>query len=66
MSQTQKHGQPTGRLSGFSYASSGIRKGTGGKAPVSYAGKSLPGGRSSGIQRKSGHNGARAPYLALD
>jgi len=65
MSQTQKHGQPSGRLSGFSYTPAGIRKSTGGKAPVSYAGKSLPGGRSSGVQRKCSVPWQRDPHLAM-
>jgi hypothetical protein len=51
MSQTQKHARDSMHSQANFHVSGGIRKGTGGKAPVSYAGKTVP-GRSSGIQRE--------------
>jgi hypothetical protein len=51
MSQTQKHARNSMHSQANFHVSGGIRKSTGGKAPVSYAGKTIP-GRSSGIQRE--------------
>jgi hypothetical protein len=51
MSQTQKHARNSMHSQANFHVSGGIRKSTGGKVPVSYAGKTIP-GRSSGIQRE--------------
>jgi hypothetical protein len=51
MSQTQTHARNSMHSQANFHVSGGIRKSTGGKAPVSYAGKTIP-GRSSGIQRE--------------
>lgn len=51
MSQTQRHASHSMHSQANFHVSGGIRKSTGGKAPVSYAGKTIP-GRSSGVQRE--------------
>jgi histone H3-like centromeric protein A len=51
MSQTQRHASHSMHSQANFHVSGGIRKSTGGKAPVSYAGKTVP-GRSSGVQRE--------------
>lgn len=51
MSQTQKHARDSIHSQANFHVSGGIRKSAGGKAPISYAGKTVP-GRSSGVQRE--------------
>jgi hypothetical protein len=62
MSQTQRHAQSMHSQANF-HVSGGIRKSAGGKAPVSYAGKTIP-GRSSGVQREFTPPLAVIAYLA--
>jgi len=63
MSQTQRHTSHSMYSQANFHVSGGIRKSTGGKGPVSYAGKTIP-GRSSGVQREFGPNLAQKSHIS--